>query len=315
MSLLLSKSDQGVVIFHIWKNLKYSIRLLLSFALILTGFALQYQLMNFFPGIILIFAGNLLLLVKGYDNRIKLGKFEHNTEWVQTDLEHLKKVVEINNKMRKWDISAFDITSGLGAMFLILMIGVIILIINIFPIDTNSVSLIIVANIVVLIFPHWFTGVKRVTTAPALVNKITLFQNIVNEFAGELKEDKVTFQMLVKGKDHKLPADVKMKVDVKNHPKDLFGLYGQISLNNVKGQDYPYFYVVLVAKESAKLITNKLGNYILPADIISEFSHQSEAEIMVIRQYTTKTSGYHTDETAVSNIFKAGLKAARKIAE
>jgi hypothetical protein len=110
-------------------------------------------------------------------------------------------------------------------------------------------------------------------------------------------------------------VDVKMKVDVKNHPKDLFGLYGQISVNNVKGQDYPYFYVVLVAKESAKLISNKLSHFILPADIISEFSEQNEAEIMVIRQYTTKTSGYHTDEGAVREIFRTGLKAARKIAE
>jgi hypothetical protein len=269
--------------------------------------------MNVFPGIILVCAGNLLLLVKGYDNRIKLGTFEHVTEWVSTDQEHLNKIVELNKKVRKWDISAWDITSGLGGFLFFLLLIAVVAICAVNPFHTFDPLIILAANIIVLLIPQWVTGVRRITTAPALVNKIKVYQNLTGIFVDKLKEDSVSFLMLLKGKNKKMPADVKMKVKFKNQTDDFLGMYAQISMNNVQGKDYPYFYVVLVAKENSGLISSKLKNLPMPRNVISEFSHENDAEILVIRQYTTKNSGYFTNGDAMEVIFETGLNAGRKL--
>lgn len=312
-SLLLTKSEQGTIVFHIWKNLNYGIRLFLSFILIVGGITLQYYTMNVLPGIILVFAGNLLLLVKGYDNRIKLGTFEHVTEWVATDQEHLNKIVELNKKVRKWDISAWDITSGLGGFLFFLLLVAVLVICAVNPFHTFNSLIILAANIIVLLVPHWVTGVRRITTAPALVNKISIYQNLTGLFKEKLKDDSISFLMLLKGKDKKMPADVKMKIKFKNQSEDFLGMYAQISVNNVQGKDYPYFYVVLVAKESSGLLSSKLKDMPVPRNLITDFSRENDAEILVIRQYTTKNSGYYTNGDAIQVIFETGLTAGRKL--
>ena len=73
---ILNKSNQDVVVFHFWKSLSYYPRLALSLGLILTGFILQFYMLNLIPGIFVIFVGNIFLLVKGYHNKVKVGKFD-----------------------------------------------------------------------------------------------------------------------------------------------------------------------------------------------------------------------------------------------
>ncbi len=311
-TLLLSKEEQGVVIFHVWKSLTYQVRLLLSIFLIIVGFALQYFSLSAMPGIFFVFAGNLLLLVKGYDNRIKLATFKPESEWVKTDKEQLENIIEINKKARKWDISAFDITSGRGVLFFILSIIILIMILAANVFSNDRLSLVLVANIAVLLYPHWFTGVKRITTTPMLVNKIQLFQNVLKSFEQSLAGDKIDYLIYVRGTEQKYPSDTKIKLVFKNQPEKFLGMYAQVSLNNVQGKQYPYFYVVLVAKEGFGL-----GSYFnsisTSHNVIKEQSKQNGVEIIVIRQYTTKTSGYHTNNQAIYNIMSDGIKAARAI--
>jgi hypothetical protein len=309
MSLLLSKSEQGVVVFHIWKNLSYSLRILISMSLILVGLFLQYQTMQVIPWILFVLAGNMLLLVKGYDNRIKLGTYNADSEWVTSDREHLTKLVELNAKVKRWDVSALDITSGLGFFAFLGIIGLVIILFATDAFILVSTSVMLVLNLAALVLPHWFTGIKRITTLPNIVNKAKLFLSISDDFHAHLVNDSVSFLMLLRGKDQKLPLDVKMKIKFRDQPQDFLGFYAQIALNNVQGQDYPYFYVVLVSKQSAELIKRKEQIVHLPENVISEYSCQDGNEILVIRQYTTNKSGYFTDNNAVAKIFKAGLDA------
>jgi len=312
-SLLLSKEEQGVVIFHVWKSLTYQVRLMLSIFLIIVGFVLQYFSLNAIPGIIFVFIGNLFLLVKGYDNRIKLGGYSHDAEWVKTDKEQFDNIININRKARKWDVSAFDITSGKGVVLFILSIIVLIIILAADLFSSEELSLILITNIAVLLYPHWFTGVKRITTTPKLVNKIILFKAMLNSFADSLTEDEIEYLIFVKGKEQKFPSDTKLKIKFKNQPEDFLGMYSQVSLNNVQGKDYPYFYVVLVAKEGFGL-SKYFQSITTSSNVIKEQSEQDGVEIIVIRQYTTKTSGYHTKPNAIQNIMLDGIKAGRAIA-
>ncbi len=312
-TLLLSKEEQGIVIFHIWKSLPYNVRLGLSIFLIFIGFVIQYYNYTAMPGALFVLAGNLLLLVKGYDNRIKLAGYKAAAEWAKTDKDQLDNIVELNKKAKKWDMSAIDISSPAGVALFILTI-VVILVLWAYGQGTYNPGLeIVAANIAVLLFPHWFTGIKRITTTPKLINKINLYRRLMKNFTDTLAADNVSYMMWVKGEEQKLPSDVKMKVEFANQPEGLLGMYAQVSMNNVQGKDYPYFYVVLVAKPELKILSKYYKSVSVPKKVIKESSRQDGVEIIIIRQYTTKTSGYHTNGKAIKVIFETGIQTARHI--
>jgi len=312
-TLLLSKEEQGIVIFHIWKSLPYKTRLGLSIFLIIIGFVIQYYSYAAFPGALFILAGNLLLLVKGYDNRIKLASYKASSEWVKTDKEQLDNIVKLNTKAKQWDISATDISNPKGIVFFILVL-VGLFIIFTYAVGTYNPGIeIITADIAFLLLPHWFTGIKRITTTPKLINKINLYRNLMKNFNETLAMDNVSFMMWVKGEEEKLPSDVKMKVEFDGQPKGFLGMYAQVSMNNVQGKDYPYFYVVLVAKEELQILSKYYKTVSVPPKVIKEQSREDGVEIIIIRQYTTKQSGYHTKGKTIKTIFETGIQTARQI--
>ncbi|MEN8122749.1 MAG: hypothetical protein ABFS35_20580 [Bacteroidota bacterium] len=312
-TLLLSKDEQGVVVFHIWKSLPYKIRLGLSIFLIIIGFIIQYFTFEVMPGVLFVLGGNLLLLVKGYDNRIKLAKYKASAEWVKTDSEQLNNIVDLNIKVKKWDKSALDISNPKGVTFFILsLVGLYYLWSN-YTFSFYSGIDIIVADLIVLLFPHWFTGIKRITTTPKLINKIALYRRLMKNYTEELAKDKVSYMTHVLGDEKKLPDDIKMKIEFEGQPENFLGMYAQVSMNNVQGKDYPYFYVVLVAKNRMKLIQKHFSSVSVPNKVIKESSRERDIDIIIIRQKTTKDSGYHTNPKAMKVIFETGLQTARGI--
>jgi len=313
MSTFLSKEEQGVVIFHIWKSLTYNARMGLSLFLIIIGFLIQYYSFSTIPGVFFILVGNLLLLVKGYDNRIKLPAYKAAAEWVKTDNEHLEQIVEINKKLKKWNISATDISNPRGILFFILVLVFVFFIYFIGESSYYPGIDIIAIDVLILLLPHWFTGIKRITTTPELISKIALYKDLMKNYTEKLTMDKVDYMILVKGEDEKLPEDVKMKITFENQPESLMGMYVQISMNNVEGRDYPYFYVVLVAKQEMHMLDKYYQSVNVPSKVIKEQSRADGTEIIIIRQYTTKSSGYHTDAKAIKSIFDTGIQTARMI--
>jgi hypothetical protein len=87
-----------------------------------------------------------------------------------------------------------------------------------------------------------------------------------------------------------------------------------VVLNEVQGSSFPYFYVVLVARRDSGL-RSLYDDFSAPAEIISEFKYQDDVEVLVVRQKTTKTSGYHTKTPAALRIFTEGLNLAEKFAD
>ncbi|RLD78781.1 MAG: hypothetical protein DRJ10_09790 [Bacteroidetes bacterium] len=312
-TLLLSQEEQGIVIFHIWKSLPYKARLGLSVFLILIGFVIQYYSYAALPGVLFVLAGNLLLLVKGYDNRIKLAGYKAAAEWIKTDSEQLNNIVKINQKAKTWDSSATDISNPMGVTFFILAAFAVV-VLYFYGLGSYDPGIeIVAANIVVLLFPHWFTGIKRITTTPKLINKITLYRRLMKNFSEDLTNDKISYMTYVKGEEQKLPSDVKMKVEFEGQPDSFLGMYAQVSMNNVQGKDYPYFYVVLVAKPELQILDKYYQSVSVPKKVIKESSRADGVEIIIIRQYTTKQSGYHTNAKAMKIIFETGIQTARQI--
>jgi hypothetical protein len=119
--------------------------------------------------------------------------------------------------------------------------------------------------------------------------------------------------MLSRGKDDKtIPDDARFSIAFPDSSEGFYGLQAQINLNVVQGTSYPYFYCVLAAKPGFGLIKHK-EKIQLAQKVICEYQEDGRAEVLVIRQHTTRKSGYHTKNRQCIDIMKNALAAARLI--
>ena len=118
----LTKQEKGILVFHVWKSLNYNLRMLLSFFMIISGLILQLYMFYIFPGIILVAAGNLLLLVKGYNNLVTGAGYDANAKWEKIDKGKVDEILKMNEKIKKWDISGLDFTNIFGGFIFLFLI-------------------------------------------------------------------------------------------------------------------------------------------------------------------------------------------------
>jgi hypothetical protein len=305
-----SRNDRNIVVFLLWPSLAYGARMALSLGLIILGFALQILMLHLLPGIVIVLAGNLFLLVRGYDNRVQVGRFDPAAEWEEVAASRLDEIQELNQRIKKWDRSAFDISNGVGGcLFAVLGIGLFMLL-SLGADPGKRPFLFCAVNAAVLLLPHWFSGIRTILTTPKLLVKIATIKAVLERAEEQLKGVTIRYYVQLKGKKTKLPADVKLRIDLPGKPPEFLGLYGQVVTNDVQGHSYPYFYTVLVARKGFGL--KKLHrDYTPPDGIVAECSLQGDVEVFVIRQHTTKTSGYHTKVGRAVEILDQGLALSR----
>jgi hypothetical protein len=307
--MLPTRTDRGVVVFLLFPSLGYERRLFVSFALVATGFVVQVATLAIFPGLVLLIAGNALLLVRGYDNRIDWGGFDPDARWERVDIEKLDDLRALDKKIKKWDLSALDISNPLGLVAFLLVAGGLGVL---FAVSRGNLR-IVALDALVLLVPHWLTGIRSILRTPQLLVRIDTIKQVLNRSGTRLKDHRVIPLMLLKGDEAKLPEDVKFKIDIAGAHPDFLGLYGQVVINDVQGKSYPYFYVVLVARKGYGL-HDAFRGFRPSEDLTKEFKVEEEVEVMVIRQHTTETSGYHTKPAVAAGILYAGLNMAEGVA-
>lgn len=314
--ILPARSDRGTVVFVFFPSLSYDTRLAVSFIIIAAGLALQLAGGAVLPGILVVGAGNLLLVVKGYDNRVDAGAFDAGAQWERVGIEKLHELKVLDRKMRRWDRSLIDVTNPLGAVAFVLLVGVFALImiasLNAYS-DIGRYGFILALNAVVLFLPHWITGIRSILRRPGLLVRIEAIEEVLDRAKRRLKDHEVTLLMLLTGGEVSFPEDVKFKIDIAGRDPDFLGLYGQVVINEVQGTSYPYFYVVLVARKGYGL-REAYRDHEPGGGITKEFKYEGEVEVMVLRQHTTKRSGYHTNPATASSIFYEGLNLAERVA-
>lgn len=309
MSLPTSKS--AIVVFRLFPSLGYAKRVILSFLAIVAGFSLQVLTMYFFPGIVLVAVGNLFLLTKGYDNNVDFGSFKPNSQWQRATREKLLEIKSLSKKIKIWDRSLIDITNGFGLLTFLIIAGICGYA-YLYAIEERIIWIqLLTVNLALLFLPHWITGVRTILTQANLILKVDCFLELLKKTAGEIPNDEISVSLLVEeDKDKTLPSDVKLILKPKKSHPDFLGLQAQIALNVVQGSSYIYFYVVLLAKKGYGLNDWGTTSYAALSNTITEFSYQDDVEVLVIRQKTTKTSGYYTKPKVVTSLFLSGANFA-----
>jgi hypothetical protein len=301
--------DRRVVVFRLWPSLSYYPRLFISFTLIAGGLVFQMLTGSLWVGLAMIFIGNLFLVVSGYDNRVDFKKFDPAAEWERAEVKKIDELIRLERRIKSWDRSVLDVTNFLGALVFLLLIASLVIVAFIL----DGMSRILAIDAAALLLPHWVTGVRRVLTQPQLMTKARTIQQILDAARNRLGNHHVDLMMLLKGDEARLPKDIKFKVDIQGHHPDFLGLYGQVVLNEVQGSSYPYFYAVLVARRGFGFARAK-ESYMAPGNITAELKNQGEVEVFVIRQTTTRKSGYHTKPIMATTIFQEALSLAEGVA-
>lgn len=307
---LLSNDQQAIVVFWLGKSLDYRLRLALGFGAILAGIGVQYYWFGgwyaVLGGLLLCLGGNLLLLVRGVDNRVQFDAYSPTAAWEPVDEHTLWEAKDLAQRMKTWDRSILDATSARGAFLFILLFLILLGMLIAGGIRGDGALPVLALDAAVLLFPHLLTGKTTLIGRPKLVTKIDVMTTLLRHVAAQIEPHQIHYLMLLKGHNDKVPEDVKFRITLKDQPPDFLGLYGQIVLN--RGV-YPYFYVVLVARRGYGL-QEVAKRFHPPKGLVKEFSMEPDVEVCVIRQATTKTSGYYTREVTVQTIFLEGLRMA-----
>jgi hypothetical protein len=305
--------DQDTVVYWLWRNLAYRKRMAIAFGLIILGLLLQWYSGEVFAGVIPLIAGNALLLVRGYDNRVEFKGYDPSEQWQQVERSRLIDLKSLDKKMKRWDRSFIDITNALGVVSFVFLVIVIALLFLFASSRAEYAWLLpIPVDAAILFLPHWFTGTRRILRMPGLLIKAETLDRVLKQLRPEQDGDEVDVLMLLKGKEKTLPQDIKIKIAPEDAPEGFLGLYGQVVINPVQGRSYPYFYVVMVARPGLGL-KDLADHFSAPEGTVAEYRTKDGVEILVLRQLTTKTSGYHTDEEMVRALLKLGLALMHKL--
>ncbi len=335
---------------HFWfaKSLPYSARLGLAFALMAAGLMTQIALLSTprWPvGLPLVVVGIAMLLVKGYENTVRMSS--QAEAWRSARRAEVERILEINKKQRKWDQDAVDATNPLGCLAFVALAALLVsvaaglpMLLHLYrhgqisinfgvdglsgymerfiiggPAEYRSMVLMVLANGGLMLVPFWYTGTRSILKNDKLVIKAGLFLDLERAFESVRREgEEFQYQIqtaTARDESGEVPVEVKAIIAFRNGPPEFLGLQMQVSMNSVQGKDYPYFYCVLVAKEAFGEV--QVGK--APRNIVVESSDQDGVNVVVIRQHTTRRSGYHTNTDAVRRLFGFALQEARGVVE
>ena len=313
MPILPEPQRRGEIKFKIAKSLPYDVRIAMIAGFLVVGAALQFLFPgSWWIGLPFLGAGTLLSLIRGYDN--KLRSAPTHKEWTRVTRQQFDHVLGLNEKSKAWDQTFIDITCARGCLTFLVIAGLTAwgyyLLLGW---DEPGLADMWVADVAVLVVPHWIVGIRSILKNAPLIIKIQNLLSIADAVPPLSKDGEELQYMLEIGETSagKTPVDAKMVLCFHQGSSDFLGLQLQLAINNVQGTDFPYFYCVLVARPPFGLL-QKWRSRLLP-DVTVEKSHEGEVDIVVIRQTTTKTSGYHTKPATVRTLFLYALAEARMV--
>lgn len=302
--------------FYVAKNLPYPRRMLAALMFFVVACALQIATLNVLAGLPFLFAATLLVVVRGYDSRIRFKAFDIDPAWKPVPIDRIRELEALRKRAKEWDRDAFDASNPLGCL-LLAALNVLVVVASLgvgMLADEVRVALVMAVDGLVILWLFWLTGMRFMLKHPNLAIRVDIVLKMHEVFQKIGKEGEV-FQpalLLARKESGSIPVDARFSVAFPASPEGFYGLQAQINLNIVQGTSYPYFYCVLAATPGFGLVAwhKKVP---LQSNVLCEYQATKDAEVLVIRQKTTKKSGYHTDAKASERILGTALNGGRAI--
>lgn len=331
MPLFPPPEKRGEIAFVFAKSMPYGPRMAVVAAALLCGLSVQL-LFSFWLGLLLLALASAMGMVSGYDSKPDTGR---EIKWERVTPDEYRKIIEKADALKKWDSDAFDISNPAGtAVFLLAVLA------------CFAAYFAVLARMelpegfwkylgidaAVLLLPLWLTGIRDYLKKDRLVIKINLLQQVLRLL--EAPSDVQVFPTLglqyVAGGKHS-PDDARLLVKLLGAPEEFMGLQVQVSINSVKGTDFPYLYCVLIAKKGSGFLDGYekfkageepgLGASVLSflglsssRGLVYEKSPSPEVDVLVIRQHADRNGGYSTSPDQAWKVVTAGVNVARGLA-
>lgn len=299
------KQKGNPVSFLIFPKLNEWIRYSVSAFIITLALYLQVFQKIPFPGYFILLIASLLLMFKGIDKRVLNNSLRLSADWDNVNEEQLRNIPEMYKKLRRWDISFFELSSCTGwLVFMIIVLSAIFFIVQ------DNFFTVIGIDILILFFPLYLSGMLKIDLKPALVRKVEKILMVSQYCQQNYPDCKLEYPVLKfdrKADEHKVPADAKIKITPTDNNKDFLGIYGQCTMNTISGTLYPYFYFVIVYKDSFNPFS-QIRNFDLKPNTLIEKTSEKGVNVLVIRQMTTRTSGYETNDKSINGLLDTTLK-------
>lgn len=294
----------------IFNKISTRLRTFMSVLLIGVGFLFQITTRNILAGLPFIIACLIFNLLKGISiKRVSAKKLI----WQEVTPKKIDRVLQQCQRIKKFRSKNASCLIGVLVLFIFgICFGMpfLSLLVNL-----SFGFLATLVNAIILFGGLALSGRKSAWMPQALDIKAGIVKRMLSQAL--IKDDPniqaIPYLEIGETKEGSFPNDTRLLVRFKDAPKDFIGLQGQISINSVKGRPYPYFYVVLIAKHSFNLL-KKFGKQSFDK-LVVERKKTGEVDVIVIRQRTTKTSGYHTNVKVQDYTLETGLKVAKSLLE
>ena len=310
---LATESKLPVLEFLMFKTMAYGKRRWLFALLLLLGAAIQFATLWVLPGYFFILFAVLLMWVVGLDNQLDYHGMRVKETWIKGEYAYFSRIVELDRKQARWYISLFNFSGCWGQFLFVIACGGLALLTYLATkfAGQGSVGRIVLFDGLTLICGQWFRGRRQVERRPSLVQKADHFIQTVGPCARakQLKEHLGSLLFVNPEAAPPVPKDLKLNLAFPDSPDYFYGLQGQVVLNAVRGVDYPYFYAVVVCKQGHGLdeLTREVA---IPDKVVREVTVKDGAEVVIIRQHTTDTSGYHTSAAQSAKILDTAIRTA-----
>lgn len=285
------------------------LRGVVSVLLITTGFLLQLSTKNILAGIPFMITCLILNLIRSVAvKKVTPG----DLQWKEVTPEKVEQVLVQCRRIKKFR------SHNLGC-FIGLIIAIFVLGSFLFPFFRElSVPFPLTATVInaVIIFSGLMLSGRKSAWMPyALDVKAEIVCRIIELPA--IKNDPslqvIPFLEVGEAEQGSFPNDTRVLIKFRDAPEEFIGLQGQISINTVKSKQYPYFYIVLLARPAFGLYKKFKAVKVSLDKVAIEQKRTGEVDVIVMRQHTTKTSGYHTNQKTQDYILTNGIKTVKKL--
>jgi hypothetical protein len=302
-------------------SMNRTVRLLVVSSVFATGLLLQTFVMGVVgAGVLLI--GVALALPRNVTNKPKT--LRTGGDWKKVTTEEFKELFRMEAQSKAWGVFALDIDNLRGIKTLgLFLVGAAAAVAGAYvlqgawhwesallqPTPGLRAELLIV-DLGLLFLPVWIFGLRSAWSPSDLLLKVRCL-NVILERTREYPDPDARVSPMLQVaalKDGSLPTDARLLITWPKGPEELIGLQIQVSLNHVQGKAYPYLYGVVIARKGFGLGDRE---YRFPKDVVKLETQDDEVDVLVVRQRTSKNSGYETKTQDQIRIFEEAMEVTR----
>jgi hypothetical protein len=267
-------------------------------------------------GLLAILVGHLVLWVRSQTTAPGGATPAHEEVWAPVEDDWLKRVEAHEAKGARWDVTPWDLSNRIGCLTLLALLGALGGVVFVATTLLGpGTALRLGAAALMLFVPLWLNGL-RTTWNPSELRKKGEALAVARAAAEKLcgtDFDVVPTLALREGRRGKYPVDARLMLRPSREDGTGFlGVQVQVSMNNVRGTDYPYLYCVVLGKDPFALPSLRGRQRSKGVDTVFEKGEGQGVRYLVIRQHADRQGGWHTDAPQIRALLETALETARE---